>query len=269
MKIVEPLVSKPIFSEKVWGNETLNDIFKVKSKGKIGEVWLYSGLTNTETELFGKDSGKLYGKPSELFPHYPLLLKIIATSSWLSIQLHPDDEMAKQIETQQWGKSEAWFFLKDSGRIKVSNDNQNLLKALEDNSWDDVLEEYQMNKNDIIYIPAGTVHTLGPNSLLLEIQQSSDLTYRLYDWGRPREIHVEKSKMLLESVKSSYAIARNSQGLQTKYFSFMKFSNQLKKGWGLFVDLNTFETIVLSDNTEYFFKGEFVEFRMNNRGWNF
>ncbi len=91
-----------------------------------------------------------------------------------------------------------------------------------------------MNKNDIIYIPAGTVHTLGgPNSLLLEIQQSSDLTYRLYDWGgRPREIHVEKSKMVLKRVKSSYAIARNSQGLQTKYFSFMKFANQIKKRLG-------------------------------------
>ncbi|HOB55590.1 MAG TPA: class I mannose-6-phosphate isomerase [Defluviitoga tunisiensis] len=267
MKITEPLISKPIFSEKVWGSETLNEIFKLKTNEKIGEVWLYSGLNNYETELVGKDSGQLYGKPSELFPHYPLLLKLIATSSWLSIQLHPDDEIAKQIENQQWGKSEAWFFLKDKGRIKVSNDNPNLLKALEDNSWDDFLEEFEMNKNDIIYIPAGTVHTLGPNSLLLEIQQSSDLTYRLYDWGRPREIHVEKSKMVLKRVKSSYAIARNSQGLQTKYFSFMKFANQIKKGWGLFVDLNTFETIVLSEDTEYLFKGEFVEFRMNNRGW--
>ncbi|HOB16598.1 MAG TPA: class I mannose-6-phosphate isomerase [Defluviitoga sp.] len=268
MKITEPLLSKPIFSEKVWGSEILNEIFKVKTEEKIGEVWLYSGLNNTETELVGKDSGKLYGNPGELFPQYPLLLKLIATSSWLSIQLHPDDVMAKILENQKWGKSEAWFFLKDHGRIKVSNDNQNILKALDDNTWDDVLEEYEMNKNDTIFIPAGTVHTLGPNSLLLEIQQSSDLTYRLYDWGRPREIHVEKSKKVLRNVKASYALARNVDGLETKYFSFLKFSNQLKRGWGLFVNLETFETIVLSEGVEYFFEGEFVEFKLNEHGWN-
>ncbi|PNR95330.1 type I phosphomannose isomerase catalytic subunit [Petrotoga sp. 9PWA.NaAc.5.4] len=267
MKIKEPLISQPIFSEKIWGNRDINNLFNIDSKDPIGEVWLFSSLKNSETILFGKESKREYGKVSQIFRDFPLLLKLIGTSSWLSIQLHPDNEMAKKIEDQPWGKSEAWFFLKDGGQIKVSNNNEEILKAMKDNTWDNVLETYHMDKFDSIFIPAGTVHTLGPNSFLLEIQQSSDLTYRLYDWGRPREIHVEKSREVLENVKATYCLSRKINGMHTVYFSFQKFSNELKKGLGLFVNLKNYETIVLAQDVEYYFEGEFIEFRLNEKGW--
>ncbi len=268
MQISEPLISKPIFSEKIWGNNELNRIFNYEKTQPLGEVWLYSPLDGYETVLYGKNSQREYGKVSELFPKFPLLLKLIATSSWLSIQLHPDDTMAKQLENEPWGKSEAWYFLKDKGQIKVSNNNKYILQTFDNNRWDEVLESYEMNKFDSIFIPAGTVHTLGPNSLLLEIQQSSDLTYRLYDWGRPREIHVDKSKKVLNNIHTSYSISRKTKGLCTKYFSFSRFANQNKKGFGVYVNLKSYETIVLPEEINYNFQGEFVEFKLNENGWN-
>jgi len=141
------------------------------------------------------------------------------------------------------------------------------LQAFENNRWDEVLENYEMNKFDSIFIPAGTVHTLGPDSFLLEIQQSSDLTYRLYDWGRPREIHVDKSKKVLNNIHASYSISRKIEGLCTKYFSFSRFSNENKKGFGVFVNLKNYETIVLPEEVNYDFRGEFVEFKLNENGW--
>jgi len=221
--INEPLILKAIFSEKVWGNDKLNNLFEIETEEPIGEVWLYSDVEGKETNLIGMESKKIYGKPSEIFPEIPLLLKLIATSSWLSVQVHPDDQFAREIENQKWGKTECWFFLENKGKIKVSNDNDGVKKALENNSWDDVLEEHEMNKYDGIFLPAGTIHTLGPDSVLLEIQQSSDVTYRLYDWGRPREIHVEKAKKVMDRINTSYSITRNIEGLESKYFSFLKF----------------------------------------------
>jgi len=269
MRFSEPLISKPIFSEKIWGSEELNNIFNYNGEGIIGEVWLFSIIEGLETKLIGKNTGKKYGSAREFFPKFPLLLKLIATSSWLSIQLHPDDYMARLLENKPWGKSEAWYFLKDGGQIKVCNDNESILKAFDNNEWEDILEFYKMNKYDSIFLPAGTVHTLGPNSLLLEIQQSSDLTYRLYDWGRPREIHVDKSKKVLKNIHSSYSISRQNKGLQTKYFSYSKFSDQIREGLGLYVNLNSFETIILPKGVSLEFKGEYVEFKLNEKGWKY
>ncbi|MGM0641260.1 MAG: type I phosphomannose isomerase catalytic subunit [Thermotogota bacterium] len=265
--INEPLIAKSIFSEKVWGNYKLNNLFDIETEDPIGEVWLYSDVKGKETDLIGLESKKIYGYPSDLFPEIPLLIKLIATSSWLSVQVHPDDEIAREIENQKWGKTESWYFLENNGRIKVSNDNIGVKSALEDNSWENVLEDHKMNKFDSIFLPAGTVHTLGPDSILLEVQQSSDVTYRLYDWGRPREIHVDKAKKVMERINASYSISRNIEGLESKYFSFNKFENNIKKGFGIFVSLKDYKTIVLPEDIEYNFKGQWIEYRINKNGW--
>jgi mannose-6-phosphate isomerase len=265
--IKEPLIAKSIFSEKVWGNEKLNKLFDKESDTPIGEVWLYSDVEGRETELIGLETGKSYGYPSENFTDIPLLLKLLGTSSWLSVQVHPDDEFAREVENQKWGKTECWYFIENEGKIKVSNDNKGVKKALEDNNWEKVLEQYEMNKFDSIFLPAGTVHTLGPNSFLLEIQQSSDMTYRLYDWGRAREIHVDKAKKVMENIKTSYVISRNITGLESKYFSFEKFKDKSKKGFGIYVSIKDFTTIVLPDGIEYKFQGEWIEYKINKKGW--
>lgn len=265
--IKEPLIAKSIFSEKIWGNKKLNKLFDKESDIPIGEVWLYSDVKDRETELIGFETGKSYGYPSENFADVPLLLKLLGTSSWLSVQVHPDDEFAREVEDQKWGKTECWYFIEEGGNIKVSNDNKGVKKALENNNWEEVLEQYEMNKFDSIFLPAGTVHTLGPNSFLLEIQQSSDMTYRLYDWGRPREIHVDKAKKVMGSINTSYSISRETKGLESKYFSFKKFKDENRVGFAIYVSLKDFTTIVLPDGIEHKFQGEWIEYKINRNGW--
>ncbi len=257
----EPLITKPFFSEKVWGNSELNKIFKTDIKETVGEVWLFSPVLGKETNLIGLKSGKNYGKPSEIFSEIDLLLKLISTSDKLSVQVHPDDKMAKILENQNNGKSEAWYFLENNGKIKVSNKNKDIIKSLDTEEWNESLEEVFLDKGDLIFVPAGTVHALCEGSTILEIQQSSDVTYRLYDWGRPREIHVEKAKKVLENIETSYVISRKCENFETKFFSVQTIKNLKRKGFGIYVNLKTYETIVLSENVEYFFEGEYIEFK--------
>ncbi|WP_165974034.1 type I phosphomannose isomerase catalytic subunit [Marinitoga lauensis] len=189
--IDEVLKTSPIFVEKVWGDEKLNKLFKKENMNKIGEVWLFSGIKNYETRLRGINSGKNYGNPSDMieeliggnFPKIPLLLKLISTTQWLSIQVHPDDKFAREMEKEPWGKTEAWYFLNKKNEIFISNNVKENIKAIEEQNWDKIFKPINLKKDDLLFIPAGVVHTLGPNSMLLEIQQTSDLTYRLYDWG--------------------------------------------------------------------------------------
>ncbi|KLO23298.1 mannose-6-phosphate isomerase [Marinitoga sp. 1197] len=255
----EVLISKPLFIEKIWGNRRLNDLFNKKNMGKIGEVWLFSGVENYETSLIGIDSGKNYGTPSKLikeltgldFERFPLLLKLISATQWLSIQVHPDDKFAKEIENEPWGKTEAWYFLNEKNEVFISNDIEENKKAILEQNWDGIFKPKILNKNDLLFIPAGVVHTLGPNSMMLEIQQTSNLTYRLYDWGRPREIHIEKGLRVLKD--SPYIIANNFNEFKTQYFNIKRIKNKNAKikGFGVYVSLNGFKTVVIPYNVEY------------------
>ncbi|AEX86112.1 phosphomannose isomerase [Marinitoga piezophila KA3] len=254
----EILKSKPIFVEKVWGDFSLNKDFNIENMDKIGEVWLFSGFEGYETELYGMESNNSYGKPSEYIkdifgmelPRIPLLLKLISTTQWLSIQVHPDDDIARNAENEPWGKTEAWYFLNEKNEIFISNDVEKNKKAIESENWDEVFKPTILNKNDLLFIPAGVVHTLGPDSKLLEIQQTSNLTYRLYDWGRPREIHVEKGKNALKNCP--FVIANSPKEFKTQYFTiFEKDNGETIKGPGIFVEFETYETFIIPFNLEY------------------
>ena len=128
---------------------------------------------------------------------YPLLVKVIQANERLSVQVHPDDEKAQLYEGCR-GKTECWYVLSaDEGAQLVYGMNgvytaSELRKAIQANSLEDCLRYVSVQPGDFIYIPAGTVHAIGGGLRLLEVQQSSDITYRLYDWGRGRECHVEK-----------------------------------------------------------------------------
>lgn len=260
--IDEILKVEPIFVEKVWGDEKLNELFQKKDMNKIGEVWLFSGFEGYETNLIGVNSGKKYGKPSEIikeltgkdFPRIPLLLKLIAATQWLSIQVHPDDKFARDIEKEPWGKTEAWYFLNEENEVFISNDVEKNIKAIEEQNWDEVFKPILLRKNDLLFIPAGVVHTLGPKSMMLEIQQTSNLTYRLYDWGRPREIHVEKGKKVLKD--SPFIIVNSPEEFKTQYFNIKKVSNEIIKGFGIYVSLKDFKTYIIPNNVEYEIKEE-------------
>lgn len=137
---------------------------------------------------------------------YPLLVKIIQANDTLSIQVHPDDDFAVQLEGKgNRGKTECWYVLDaDSDSklvygIKPGFSKEVLSKAITENKLEDYLEFVNVKKGDFIYIPAGTVHAIGKGLRLLEVQQSCDLTYRLYDWGRGREVHIEKGLSVIKS----------------------------------------------------------------------
>ncbi len=159
-------------SEKIWGYE----------------LWLASTHPNGKQDDFESFVGG----------DYPLLIKVIQANDRLSVQVHPDDAKAQLYEHCR-GKTECWYVLSaDEGAQLVYGLNgvytdSELRKAIQANSLEDCLRYVKVEAGDFIYIPAGTVHAIGGGLRLLEVQQSSDVTYRLYDWGRGRECHVEKS----------------------------------------------------------------------------
>ena len=135
---------------------------------------------------------------------YPLLVKIIQADDILSVQVHPNDEIAKRLEGPQVrGKTECWYVLHAEPEaqivygLKEDYTDEQLKNAVNTGTLESLLKFAEVHTGDFIYIPAGTVHAIGGGLRLLEIQQSSDITYRLYDWGRGRECHVEKAVMCI------------------------------------------------------------------------
>ena len=182
---------KAIQSDKVWGYE----------------LWIASTHPNGCQEDFMRATGG-----------YPLLVKVIQADDTLSVQVHPDDAKAVELEGPgSRGKTECWYVLDAKPGAKLvyglngTYSEAELRTAIAENRLEDCLNNVEVHKGDFIFIPAGTVHAIGGGLRLLEVQQSCDITYRLYDWGRPREIHVEKG---LQSIKPAAAEAIKPLGAQ-------------------------------------------------------
>ena len=160
------------YVEKPWGRDALPPMFDAPKGERIGEVWF-------------TDGGEL-----------PLLAKYIFTSERLSIQVHPDDEQARARGLTQ-GKSECWAILDaEPGAtlglgLKHEVDKDELRAAALDGSIEDLMDWRSVQSGDFVFVPSGTIHAIGAGISLLEFQQNSDITYRLYDYGRPRELHLD------------------------------------------------------------------------------
>ncbi len=166
---------------------------------KSDKIWGYEQwIASTHPNGLQKDFEKFVGGD------YPLLVKVIQADDKLSVQVHPDDETADLYEHCR-GKTECWYVLsadKDAQLVHGMNgiySASEIRKAIETNSMSDLLRYVKVEAGDFVYIPAGTVHAIGGGLRLLEVQQSSDITYRLFDWGRGRECHIEKG---IASIKS-------------------------------------------------------------------
>lgn len=208
------LILEGKFLEKIWGGQRLKSEFAYQTEGEnIGEYWAISAMESnpsivTNGKLKGENLKDIYKNYGQLFGNsndkeFPLLVKIIDAKDDLSIQVHPDDQMAAKIENSL-GKSECWYILNENESsiiygIKAKNKEQ-AIKLIDEEKWDELLKEVKVKKDDFFYVPAGTVHAIKKGCLILEIQQASDLTYRLYDYdridkdGKKRELHLEKSK---------------------------------------------------------------------------
>lgn len=170
---------------------------------------------------------------------YPLLVKIIQANENLSIQVHPDDNSAKLLEVNDAvGKTECWYVLDALPEaslvygFKKQYTKEQIKTAILNNTLEDFLNIVPVCKGDFIFIPAGTVHAIGKGLRLLEIQQSCDTTYRLYDWGRDRELHVEKGVSVLKTDKVK-PIEKFSKEFSCQYFTLEEIN--VKGGWGMFV----------------------------------
>jgi mannose-6-phosphate isomerase len=228
MNELYPIKFAPILKETIWGGNKLKELFnKDCLSGKCGESWEISGVQdnvsivgngflagNNLQELIEVYMGDLVGeKVYEKFGvEFPLLFKFIDANDILSIQVHPDDELAKQRHGA-YGKTEMWYVIeaeKDSGLISGFNQKINkevYLKHLHDNNLEEILNFEKVSPGDVFFMPAGRVHAIGKGILLAEIQQTSDITYRIYDWdrkdgnGKGRELHTD---LALDAIDYSY-----------------------------------------------------------------
>lgn len=209
---LQPFTLDTQWHTRVWGGDRLA---APRNSTPIGEAWVVhdanritsgplAGLTLAEaTERFG---WSLLGNEAERRgdPAFPLLIKLLDTADWLSIQVHPDDHHAAALEGPgHRGKTEAWFILDATpdaeliAGVRPGVSAERLQAAIYDGTIESLLERHRVQAGDVVFIPAGAVHALGPGLLIYEVQQSSDLTYRVFDWNRPasagRALHLEKS----------------------------------------------------------------------------
>ncbi len=243
-----PIKFENLYYERIWGGKHLEKFRNNVPEGKIGESWdiachkngtgkVENGELNGKTfdeiiEIYGE---KLIGKAVDK-KEFPLLIKLITAADKLSVQVHPNDEYANRVEKDS-GKTEAWYVVdaEEGASLIVGTKDCNkelFKKAIQDGSLDKYLNKIPVKKGDFFYVQSGLVHAICEGVLIAEIQQNSDTTYRVYDYNRGREIHVEKALDVIDfSLKGE-----NSQGLTIqrdgydktylclgKYFTIQKY----------------------------------------------
>jgi len=242
MNKLYPLKFKPGFRDKIWGGTKIKSVLNMDfgTMPNCGEAWVLSGVKDNETvvangflagnelnelvEIYMDDlvGEKVYDKS----PHeFPILVKFIDASDWLSIQVHPNDELAKRRGLGN-GKTEMWYIISaDEKSELISGFNRKVnqviyLDHLKNNVLKDILNFEKVKEGDIFYMPAGRVHALGPGVLLAEIQQTSDTTYRIFDWnrvddkGNARDLHTQEALEAIDynvydDYKTVYAATKN------------------------------------------------------------
>jgi mannose-6-phosphate isomerase len=199
-----PLLMQPLFDPRPWGTKDLSPIYAQRFEDKIGESWLTGDHCKIKngplagkslSELSSRFKRNLVGDAAPDAARFPLLAKFLFPHEKLSVQVHPDDDDARAIG-QPWGKTECWYVAdaKPGAEIglglKKGTPRTEFEKAVHENRAEELLNWIKVSKGDMIYVAGGTVHTLGPGAVIVETQQQSDTTFRLYDYGRPRELHL-------------------------------------------------------------------------------
>lgn len=224
-----PIKFENLYYERIWGGKDLEKFRNNVPEGVIGESWDIACHKNgtgkvANGELKGKGfdevikeyGNKFLGNSISIAEDFPLLIKLITAKDKLSVQVHPNDEYAKKVENDL-GKTEAWYVVdaEEGASLIVGTkdcDKETFKKAIEDGNLDKYLNKIPVKKGDFFYVQSGLVHAICEGILIAEIQQSSDTTYRVYDYNRGREIHVEKALDVIDfSLKGE-----NTQGITIK-----------------------------------------------------
>ena len=230
-----PIKFENLYYERIWGGKDLEKFRNNVPEGVIGESWDIACHKNgtgkvANGELKGKGfdevikeyGNKFLGNSISIAEDFPLLIKLITAKDKLSVQVHPNDEYAKRVENDL-GKTEAWYVVdaEEGASLIVGTkdcDKETFKKAIEDGNLDKYLNKIPVKKGDFFYVQSGLVHAICEGILIAEIQQSSDTTYRVYDYNRGREIHVEKALDVIDfSLKGE-----NTQGITIKNYGYDK-----------------------------------------------
>lgn len=264
---------EPIYKDYIWGGQKLKHKFKKNAPfKKTAESWEISSNENGNCKIKNKEyEGKnlkelfedeqlkkdIFGRKCLKFKEFPLLIKFIDARENLSIQVHPDDAYAKKMGLNN-GKSEMWYIIdcKAKGKI-IAGINKNLEKkelkeTIECNNVKKYLKYIEIKKGDSIYIPAGTLHAILKNTFICEIQQNSDITYRVYDWdrkdsnGNNRTLNYKEALDVIKTKNTPYIIHNDNKVQEqilssNKFFEVKKINN--KKTYIDYSDENTFYAI--------------------------
>ena len=242
---VMPFRLKPFFSERVWGKPNLKPWYDDTGTSElVGEAWLTGPQCVIET---GPLAGRKLGEVAEEFPdevlssgddaEFPLLVKMLFPDAKLSVQVHPDDAQAQAIGLHR-GKTECWFVLEAQPGAAVAlglKDGTTLdavAAAVKDGSMESLMRWLPVSVGDMIFVDAGTVHAIGPGVVLLETQQTCDVTYRLFDYGRPRELHLEQGLAVTKLQTAAGKVAAMEMDgftrlIEQKYFVVDKFELEM------------------------------------------
>lgn len=216
----ELIFLKPILQERIWGGTKLQEVFEYPiPSDQTGECWAISAHRNGDCiilngPLKGKTLSHVYQEYRDLFNHcdhpvFPLLTKILDASHDLSVQVHPKDDYALTYENDL-GKTECWYIIDCEPDAEMifghhAKDQTELVHMIENNQWDQFLRRVPIKPGDFFYVPSGTLHALCRGTLVLETQQSSDTTYRVYDYdrtdhsGNKRELHLKQAMEVIEA----------------------------------------------------------------------
>ena len=264
-----PIKFENLYYNKVWGGRDFESFRDNLPDGDIGESWDIACHPNgTGVVVNGKFKGMTFNElidnyKEEIFGkaiknnEFPLLVKLINSNENLSVQVHPNDEYARKVENS-FGKTEAWYVVdaKEGAELIVGTNGctkEKFEEAIKNNTVEDCLNRVKVKKGDAFLINSGLVHAICSGLVIAEIQQNSDITYRVYDYGRPREIHVEKSlevidfdlkaERLVEDFKD-FSGYKYTNLCKSKYFTIDKYVINFKIGMDSDIDIFSIITCV-------------------------
>ena len=240
-----PFLLKPIFSPRPWGRPNLRPWYTGAEVGKttepIGEAWLTAPLSKAlEGEHAGRTLQQIASDDTEALLgdwrdelEFPLLLKLLFPDSKLSVQVHPDDEQARGMG-QPRGKTECWYVVDAEPGAAVACgllpgvEPERMHAAAADGTLESLLRYVPVKRGDMVFVDAGTVHAIGPGVTLLETQQTSDTTFRLYDYGRPRELHLKQGVAVSRAETRAGKVAplpieHGTRLIEEQYFTVDRF----------------------------------------------
>ncbi len=310
---MEILKLNPVFKDYIWGGTRLRDDFGLKTDiNPVAEGWMLAchkdGMNTVDGgEYDGKtlesvieEGGKaiIAGTNSEKFPYFPVLIKLIDAKDNLSVQVHPDNEYAARVE-HEFGKTEMWYVLDAAPGATLIYGFKNKIRkeefkqAIESNTLLDVLNVVEVKKGDMFFIEAGTVHAIGKGALIAEIQQNSNSTYRVYDYGRlgkdgkPRELHIQKAIDVSKTEPAKYGtkpfgkkeeISGGTRQMLTECRLFSVYNYRLCGKIALNADETSFNHILVVDGSgkigsrefkkgdSFFVPANFGDYEINGNG---